>query len=252
MLRQGICDPGQAPRIRDASKAVALLGEPDPRGTRRRCGVLVAVEDHLRGKRRVPRHLDRHMTPLRVHDVEAVVIDERPLLRDVADDAAGLRSADLPHARRRLRHQDHEHARAHGVGGQVLPGDQVLTLPGLAVDDRDAVRASPRPDPAGEPPGHPHQVRVIQIIVGAAVQPPPPEPEPGRIMPQREIGIQHDPVHAVIRAGQQVPVTLGEVISHTPAVGKRPRITPARLPRRGHSFRAKSRAERGGLRNLST
>ena len=29
-LRQGICDPGQAPRIRDVSKAVALLGKPDP------------------------------------------------------------------------------------------------------------------------------------------------------------------------------------------------------------------------------
>ena len=45
-----------------------------------------------------------------------------------------------------------------------------------------------RPDPADEPPRHPHQVRLIQLIVGAIVQPPPPEPEAGRIMAQREIG----------------------------------------------------------------
>src|ERR1700756_2612428 len=39
---------------------------------------------------------------------------------------------------------------------------------------------------------------------------PPPGREPAGAMPQRVVRVQHDPVHAVIRAGQQVPVPLGE------------------------------------------
>ena len=78
------------------------------------------------------------------------------------------------------------------------------------------------------PARHPHQVRVIQQVV-AAVQPPPPAPEPARIVPDREERVQHDPVHAVIGAGQQVSVPFGEVIGHAdrrgnlqPAGGARP------------------------------
>jgi hypothetical protein len=87
-LRQGICDLGQAPRIRNPSKTVALLGKPDARRPGRGRDILVAVEDDLRRERRVPRHLDRHMTPGRVHDVKRVVVHKRGLLRDVADHAA--------------------------------------------------------------------------------------------------------------------------------------------------------------------
>ena len=36
-------------------------------------------------------------------------------------------------------------------------------------------------------------------------------------------GVQHDPVHAVIRAGQKIPVPLGEVISHPPNLTGSPR-----------------------------
>jgi hypothetical protein len=56
-------------------------------------------------------------------------------------------------------------------------------------------------------------VRVIELVV-AAVQPPPPGPEPAGVMTDREECIQHDPVHAVIGAGQQVSVPFSEVISH--------------------------------------
>jgi hypothetical protein len=56
--------------------------------------------------------------------------------------------------------------------GQVLLSDQVLALPGRAVDDRDPVRGRPGLHPAGEPAREPHQVRVVQVIVGAAVRPP--------------------------------------------------------------------------------
>ena len=165
-LRQGICDPGQALRIRDVSKAVALLNKPDPCRPGLRCDVLVPVEDHLRGERRVPGHLDRHMAPLGVHDVEAVVVDVGGLLRDVADHAGGFRAADLPHTRRRLGSQHQEHPRTgRRVSGQMLLGDLVLALPGPAVDHRDAIGLAPRLDAAGEPARHPHQVRIVQVVV---------------------------------------------------------------------------------------
>src|SRR6266571_5781896 len=54
------------------------------------------------------------------------------------------------------------------------------------------------PHPAGEPAREPHHVGVVQVLLGAAVQPPPPGPEPARIVPQRIVGVQHDPVHAVV------------------------------------------------------
>jgi len=93
---------------------------------------------------------------------------------------------------------------ARGIG----PGD----LDQAAITEfRDALRA-------GEPARQPHQVRVIQLRIRIAVPAPPPGPEPARAMAQRVIRVQHDPVHAVIRAGQQVPVPFGEVIGHAPTV----------------------------------
>ena len=108
ITRPGICDPGQALRIRDLSKTVALLGEPDPLGVRGDRDVLVAVEDHLRPERRVPGHLDGQVPERRVHDVEAVVVDVLPFLLQAGDDPA-RRAVHLPHARRRLGRQDQEH-----------------------------------------------------------------------------------------------------------------------------------------------
>ena len=216
-MRPGICDPGQALRIRDSSKTVPLLGEADALALRGDGDVLVAVEHHLRAERRVPGHLDGQVPERRVHDVEAVVVDVLPLLLDIGDDPA-RGPVHLPHRCRGLGRQDQEHPRGDHMRLQVLLSDQVLALPGLAEDQRDAVRGCPGLDPAGEPPGHPHQVRVIQLIVAAAVQPPPPGPQPARVDPHREPGVQHHPVHAVIAAVDQVAIARGEVISHAPNV----------------------------------
>src|SRR6478609_2610226 len=37
------------------------------------------------------------------------------------------------------------------------------------------------------------------------VNPSPPDPEPARVVPQRVVGVEDDPIHTVIRAGQQSP-----------------------------------------------
>src|SRR5262249_45034996 len=100
ITRPGICDPGQALRIRDLSKAVALLGEADALALRRDGHVFMAVEDHLRPERRMPGHLDHQVPERRIHDVEAVVVDVLSLLLQPGD-APARRAVHLPHARRR-------------------------------------------------------------------------------------------------------------------------------------------------------
>ena len=207
---QGVCELGQADRVREAGKAVALLGVADPDALGLARDVLMAVEDDLRGERRMPGHLDRDVTPVGIHEVEGVVVDERLLLRQVPDHP-GRRAVDLPDRGRGPRDQDQEHPRAYRVVGEVLLRDQVLTLTPPAVDHRDVVGCGGRPHPPGEPARHPHQVRVVQLRV-VAVQAPPPDPEPARTVAQRVVGVQDDPVHTVVGTGQQIVVPCTEPI----------------------------------------
>ena len=54
ILRQGICDPGQARRVGDAGEAVARLGECYPRRGGLPRHQLVAIEHDLRAERQMP------------------------------------------------------------------------------------------------------------------------------------------------------------------------------------------------------
>ncbi len=193
ILRQGVCDLSQAGRIRGSSKAVALLDKADPLALRGDRHILVPVQQDLSAERRMPGHLDRQVPPPGVHDVEAVVIDVRTPPGQVADHRAVRGPAHVPHHRRGLGDQDHEHSRSHRMGAQVFLGDQVLALACRAVDHRDGVVGGPGPDPPGEPPRQAHQVRVVQHRVRLGVttpdQAPPPGPESARRVPHRVVGI---------------------------------------------------------------
>jgi len=100
------------------------------------------------------------------------------------------------------------------VGREVVLGDLVFALAALALDHRDSLRPGEPPHPAREPAGHPHQVGVVELFVAALVQPPPPRPEPARRVTQRVVGVEHDPVHAVVAAEQKIPVALTESVDH--------------------------------------
>ena len=121
-LRQGVCDLSQACGIGDRGEAVAFLSEPDPGRAAPGGNVLVPVEDDLRAERRVPGHLDRHMSPLRVHDVERVVVDEGLLLGQVADHSAAERVTSHTVAGARATRIRNTPGPT-GVGGQVFLGD---------------------------------------------------------------------------------------------------------------------------------
>ena len=156
------------------------------------------------------------------------MVDEGPLLGQVAQHPAG-RAGDLPDRGHRARHEDQEHPAIHPVGGQVLLGDLVLAFPALAVDHRDAVRGGRRADPAGESPGHPHQVRIVQLLI-VTMQASPPGAEPARVVTQRVVGVEHDPVHAVVAAVEQIAVALAEPVGH---LGRFPSAAPPGAIRSG-------------------
>lgn len=104
--------------------------------------------------------------------------------------------------------KDHEHPGADGMIPEVGRSDQVLALAGLAVDDRDAVGLRPRSESPREVAGH--EMRVAEVSVAATVQPSPPHPEPARRVAEREVGVGHDTVDAVVVAVEQVLIPIAE------------------------------------------
>src|SRR6266481_2222022 len=64
-------------------------------------------------------------------------------------------------------------------------------------------------------------------------------------MPHAEVGVQNDPIHAIIAAAQEILIQSAQPICH----GGYARRTPAyfKLPRRGHFFAARSAKKRSFL-----
>ena len=119
----------------------------------------------------------------------------------------------LPHRRRGAGDKNEEHARSHRSGLEIFRGDEVLSFACFGVDDRHVVGPGPSSNPPGEATGQTHEVGVVEPVV-VALPAPPPGPEPARGVAQGEVGVEHDPVHAVIGAGEQVAVADGKSVVH--------------------------------------
>ena len=137
-------------------------------------------------------------------------------------------------------------ARARPPYGGKISASAALSasaLPGLAVDDRDAVHARPGFQPAGEPAGHPHQVRVVELIVGATVQYAATRPgtRPGCAPAKNRRSARSGPHSHKSRSADLRSARR----NHQPRT-ERATLTAGRQPNcpKGHSFRAKSRTER--------
>jgi hypothetical protein len=90
----------------------------------------------------------------------------------------------------------------------------MLTLTTPTRNHRDLVGIGPGPHPTSEPTGHPHQIRVVQLLITTLMPPPPPHPKPTRAMTQQAVGVEHNTIHAVITARQKIHITFGELINH--------------------------------------
>ncbi len=248
-MRQGVCDLGQAIGIGDRRETVPLLSEEYASPAGLAGDMLVTVQDHLRTERRVASHLDRQMTPIRVEDVERVVIDVGPAFGQVLDH--GLGTLHVPRRCRRPGDEHHEHPMTGlWVLGEVVLGDLMFAFPGLAVDHRHPVGFRPATHPTSETARHPDQMSVVQLGVAVAVQPSPPHPEPARAVTHREVRVEHDPIDTVIRPGQQVAIAGSQTISHPATIGPESPATLHGLPRRGHRSRASEASLGSGVGNL--
>jgi len=197
MLGQGVCDLRQARGVGDACKAVSFFGDDDTRLARLAGHVFVAVQHHLGWKRRVAADLDRQVAPVPVEDVERIVVHkgDRLLSLDV------MIGADVPHRRAGATDQYQKQPVCDVRLGQIFFGKVVLALSCRTVDHRDAVRSGVTAHSATKPAGQPHEVGVLERLVRSG-QRPPSQAEPTGIMPRSEIGVENDPVDAIIAAAQ--------------------------------------------------
>src|SRR5215472_8540043 len=93
-----------------------------------------------------------------------------------------------------------------------------------------------------EPAGQPHQVGVFERLIRSR-QRPPPHPEPARIMAHAEIGVQNDPVDAIVTAAQQIAIESAQPVRHArQVIGRLP--AASNCPARGHFFAAPSAKKR--------
>ena len=116
---QGVCQLGQVGSVGDVGETVGFFLKAKSRPARLTGHIVMAVQDHLGAERWMPADADGDMAPVRVQDVEVVVLDILRLTPDVHNRAAfGL--LDIPHRGRGAANQDHKHAREVRIGGQIL------------------------------------------------------------------------------------------------------------------------------------
>jgi hypothetical protein len=232
-LRQGLCDRGQGGGRGDGGETVTLLGERDPAGGGVRGDVLMAIEHDLRAERRVAGHLDREMPPLRIEDVEGVMVHERSLRREVSDDpAAG--PGHLPDRGICATDQDEEQPLDRRILLEVVGRDPMFPVVRRAVADGNVMGLGIRLDAPAESSGQAHEVSSVQVRVGPAMLLPPPGAEAAGGAAHRTIGVQDDAIHAPVRGIEEV----GVVAAHVLSGHARQRIHPQRRfqrPRRGQA-----------------
>jgi hypothetical protein len=117
----------------------------------------------------------------------------------------------LPHQRRRFGHQDQKHPGEGRILGPVLFRQFVLAHPGGTVAEWDVPSLGVGVHPATEAARHLPQVLLVERGVRAR-QLPPPVAEPTTLLPQGEVAVEDDPVHAVILPIQEVRIVVGELV----------------------------------------
>jgi hypothetical protein len=120
----------------------------------------VAVEDDLGPEGRMPGHLDGEVAPLRIQDVERVMVDVGHLLEQLGELAVDA-LLDLPKRGWGAGDQDQKDALADLVLGQVLLSQQVLALARPAIEQRDALGLGPTSHPAREAACQAHEMGVV-------------------------------------------------------------------------------------------
>jgi hypothetical protein len=230
---QGLCDPHQACEAGSLREAVVFLAKGDPFLSRLAGHILVAIQQNLRIEGRVSTHLDGHVPPLPVQNVEVKVVDIRKRFRvcDLPDLALGA-PLHLPDRRRGAGNQNREKASHLRMLREILPRQSVLPSSHRAEHHGNASGCGEGPNPSSETAGRAHQVGVIQSHVAALQQPPP--SAASRVLSQRKVSVENDTVHTVVLTLEKIAVMIAELVRHGGRVIREYLVL--RLPREGPLF----------------
>ena len=156
-------------------------------------------------------HFDGEVSPLRVDNVEMVVIDERPVFRPAQHHFTGVIVFGLPDQGRSFGHEYGKDPSELGIGGAKLFGLDVLGfVAAVKVAQRDFVFAGIGMDAPGKVPRQLAQSLLGQLRVGK--EPVPPGQKATAGLAQREVATQANVIHTVVGATEQIRHVGREVV----------------------------------------
>src|SRR5215469_14913604 len=208
-LGQGVCDLSQGGGVLDLGKTIPLLLKLDLLAQSLAGHIFMTVQDDLRRKGRMARDFDRDVSPLRIPDMERVVVDVGHGLLPLQVVLAGR----FPDGCLSLANQNQKQPRLARMVGQVLFSDLVFPLASLALDHGNASGLGESPQATAEAARPPQEVGVVEMLFRPLeLLPPGSEPPAGVTHPK--IGVQDNSVHAIIAAFEKVPVTFAQRVWH--------------------------------------
>ena len=207
----GICDVGQACSVGKLGKAIAFFDKVDAFFLGFDSHVFVSVEDDLRGERRMGAETNNHVPPVRVHDVEEIMLDVAIGLGDENMRLPILGVKNIAHGCWSHSRQNAKHAPKPGKFGDERLSGFVLSLPSLTINQGDVFLFRIRANPAAETAGETHEVCVVQLFI-AAKNLTPPCPESAAAARHWKVGIEHEAIHAIIGVIKKIRVGFAKFI----------------------------------------
>ena len=211
----GVCDGGQCWSVGNSSKAVVFFSKWNFALSRLTFNVFMTIENNHCIERRMGTEADNNMPPHRINNMKRINIDMRPVLLLPNLGYMTVGTLYLHYRCRRSIHQNAEQTSEGSIPGHMSGNGILLFFPGIKVLNVDFVFCRIRPDSSTEMSGKSHQVGIVQVVI-IAIKQTPPLPKPSAALQQRNIGIEHKPVDAIIRAVKKLRIILAErIIVHS-------------------------------------
>ena len=179
------------------------------------------IERNLQAKGRMAAHFDGEMSPLRVDNVEMVVIDQRPVFGPAQHHFAGVIVFGLPDQGRSFGDENGKDPSELGIDGAKCFGLGVLGfVADIKVAQRNFMFAGIGMDAPGKVPRQLAQSLLVQLRVGK--EPVPPGQKATAGLAQREVAAQGNAIRAVVGPAKPVRHVGREVVRscHAPRLSK--------------------------------
>jgi len=198
--------------VGNLGETIALLGKLNTLLAGLTRHILMSIQDDLCSKGRMAAHLDGDMPPIRVKNVERIVIDKR-ILPSQVNHCATFGPLHIPNWGRRTSDQDQKYPGVAGFRRKISLSDFVFPLSWLTVDHRNLMGFGIPTNTTTQPPRHSHQMGIVQLIIRTH-QSPPPGTKTACSLSHLKVGVQDNPIHAIIGGFQQALIILAKLIHY--------------------------------------